>query len=509
MIRSPTARPALVALCGAVVVAACATSGEKPPAEPAAARSEPFAPYADPTPAPDPEPAVPSAQVLLRGATVMTAAGDVFEPGYVLLAGGKIERVGAGDAEPPAGAVVVDATGRFITPGIIDTHSHLGVYPMPSVWAHQDGNEMTRPVTAEVRAEHSFWPQDPSLWRALSGGVTTIQVLPGSANLIGGRSFIAKVRPDVSARLMRFPGAPGGVKLACGENPKGVYGKKGTFPSTRMGNVAGFRQAFQEALEYKRRWDKYERDLELWRARQERGPSSKAESKKGDKPDDPPDPPGRSHKNDTLKAVLEGKILVHNHCYRADEMSIMLDMAKEFGFQIRSFHHALEAYKIRDRLAEEGVATSTWADWWGFKLEAFDGIPQNLAMLHDAGARAIVHSDSSTDIRHLNQEAAKARTAGKKVGIEVSDDHLLRWLTANPAWALGIDDKVGTLEPGKMADVVVWDRSPFSVYARAMQVYIDGELLYDRDTGLQPASDFEVGLHELQELQPEPQEVLP
>jgi imidazolonepropionase-like amidohydrolase len=484
-------RPAL-SLMAALFFLSCATAPAKVADESAAAEKEPFAAYQDPVRAGD-APARPVAEaVLLRGGTVMTAAGEVLERGHVLLQEGKIKSVGAGEGKAPPGAIVVDVSGRFITPGIIDTHSHLGVYASPSVEAHADGNEMTRPVTAEVSAEDGFWPQDPGLWRALSGGVTTIQVLPGSANLIGGRSFLAKLRPDVSARLMRFPGAPEGVKFACGENPKRVYGKKGSFPSTRMGSVAGFRQAFQEAYEYKRRWDKYDRDLALWSARRAGG----ASPDKSDKPDDPPEPPGRNHKNDTLKAVLEGKTLVHNHCYRADEMSIMLDLAKEYGFQIRSFHHALEAYKMRHRLAEEGVAVSTWADWWGFKLEAFDGIPQNLAMLQDAGVRTIVHSDSSTDIRHLNQEAAKGRTAGRKIGIEVSDDELLRWLTANPAWALGIDDQVGTLEPGKMADVVVWDRSPFSVYARAAQVYIDGELVYDRNHQVQPTSDFELGLLE-------------
>ncbi len=470
---------------------ASASAGGKKP------RPAPFRAYQEPIEPPDVEREPTHAPVLLRGATVMTAAGDIHAPGYVLLVDGRIAAVGAGDGTAPAGSTVVDATGRFITPGIIDTHSHLGVYANPSVWAHWDGNEATSPVTADVRAEHSFWPQDPSIWRAVSGGVTTIQVLPGSANLIGGRSFTAKLRPDVAARLMRFPHAPEGVKMACGENPKAVYGKlKNTAPSTRMGSIARYKKALQEALEYKRRWDKYDRDLALWHKRQQDPEGQRDSGPSSTKPDDPPEPPARDFGLDTLKGVLEGEILVHNHCYRADEMSIMLDLAEQYGFHIRSFHHALEAYKLRHRLAEEGVATSSWADWWGFKLEAFDGIPQNLAMVHDAGGRAIVHSDSSTDIRHLNQEAAKARTAGKKVGIDVSDDELLRWLTANAAWALGIDDEVGTLEQGKMADVVVWSHSPFSVYTLAMQVYIDGELVYDRERGIQPISDFEIGIRQ-------------
>lgn len=491
--RSP--RRAALALLGAGLVAllasACASGdGAKKRSQPP---PTPFPAYLPPLELPAGERTPTHAPVLLVGGTVMTAAGEIHAPGHVLLVDGRIASVGPGAIEAPAGATVVDVSGRFVTPGIIDTHSHMGVYATPVVWAHRDGNEATRPNTADISAEDGFWPQDPSLWRALSGGVTTVQILPGSANLIGGRSFVAKLRPDVSARLMRFPGAPVGLKMACGENPKAVYGRhRSTFPSTRMGNAAGFERAFHEALEYKRRWDKYERDLSLWLRRQQ-DPEGRAGAS-SNKPDDPPEPPLRDFAKDTLKGVLEGKVLVHNHCYRADEMSLMLDLATRYGFRIRSFHHALEAYKLRERLAAEDVAVSTWADWWGFKMEAFDGIPQNLAMLHAAGVRAIVHSDSSTDIRHLNQEAAKARTAGRKVGIEVSDDELLRWLTANPAWALGIDDQVGTLERGKMADVVVWSHSPFSVYARAMQVYLDGELVYDRERGIAPTSDFELGI---------------
>ncbi|HZA14779.1 MAG TPA: amidohydrolase, partial [Myxococcaceae bacterium] len=394
-------------------------------------------PVTRPLEPPDAPPLSPPGPVLIRNATVLTAAGAAHAPGYVLLSSGKIAEVAAGDREPPPGARVIDGRGKFVTPGLIDTHSHLGVYPMPAADAHEDGNEMSNPVTAQVWAEHSFWPQDPSLWRALAGGVTTIQVLPGSANLIGGRSFVAKLRLDRTARAMRFAGAPPGLKIACGENPKRVYGDRKRDPMSRMANVAGYRAAFQKATEYRRKLAKYERDLAAWRDRQEKG----ARRTSGDKPDDPPDPPERDLGMETLAAVLEGRILVHNHCYRADEMSLMLDLAKEFGFKIRSFHHSLEAYKLRDRLAEEGVAASTWADWWGFKLEAFDGVPQNAAMLTRAGARAIIHSDSSRDVRRLNQEAAKARASGKRLGFEVTEEVALRWVTLNAAWALGVDDR--------------------------------------------------------------------
>jgi imidazolonepropionase-like amidohydrolase len=469
------------ALLTLLVVSACTAAG------PAAKGRKALPAAISPTVAPDPAPYTGAPAVVLTRGTVMTAAGDVFSPGYVVLRGGRIVAVGAGEAAATSGATLIDASGMYITPGVIDTHSHMGVYALPGVDAHEDGNELTRPTTPEVWAEHGFWPQDPSLFRAVAkGGVTTVQVLPGSGNLIGGRSFVAKLRPSTSARLMRFPGAPQGLKMACGENPKRVYGSKGAAPMTRMGNVAGFRRAFQEAVEYRRHWLKYDRDLEVWK---------KEHAQDADNEEDPPEPPERDLSLETLAAVLDGDILVQNHCYRADEMHIMLDLAQEFGFEIRSFHHGLEAYKLRDRLAQEGVAVSTWADWWGFKLEAFDGIPQNAALLTQAGVRTVIHSDSETEICHLNQEAAKAVAAGRKIGVALDDNDALRWITANPAWVLGIEDETGTLEVGKMADVVVWDRHPLSVYARPRKVFIDGDLVFDRDApNTWRRSDFELGL---------------
>lgn len=446
-----------------------------PPLSPVTERRLP----ADPPPHPGGEP------VLLVGGTVMTAAGDIYAPGSVLLRNGRIEKVGPGRLPDVDGVKTVDVTGRFVTPGVIDSHSHVGVYAYPGVSSLADGNEMTSPATPEVWAEHSFWPQDPALALLRAGGVTAIQVLPGSANLIGGRSFIAKLHPKVSAREMRFVGATPGMKMACGENPKRVYGSKGRAPGTRMGNVAGYRAAFEKAVAYKRKWDKYERDFAFWQQR-----SANGEKK------DPPSAPSIDYGMETLKGVLENKIFVHNHCYRADEMHIMLDLAEQYGFTIRSFHHALEAYKLRHRLAEKNVSVSTWADWWGFKMEAFDGIPHNAALLHAAGAKTIIHSDSAEDIRRLNQEAAKARRAGEALGIKISDDELLRWITANPAWALGVDDQTGTLEEGKMADVVVWSGNPFSVYSRADLVFIDGVVTFDRKKNANQTSDFLVGITE-------------
>jgi imidazolonepropionase-like amidohydrolase len=428
----------------------------------------------------EPVAAVEAPAVVLAGGAVMTAAGAVYPKGWVVLRDGKVEAVGEG--EPPAvdGAARIDTAGRFVTPALIDTHSHLGVYPSPDAGAHADGNEMTAPTTPGVWAEHSLFPQDPGFERAVAGGVATLQILPGSANLVGGRGVVVRAIPARGGRAMRLPGAPETLKMACGENPKRVYGGKGSAPSTRMGNLRGQREAFLGAEAYLRRWTAYDRELEAWRAAQAEAPDGK---KKRQEPpaEDPPDPPDRDLDQDTLAGVLAGEILPQVHCYRADDMLSFLQLADEFGFQVRSFHHATDAYKIRDVLAARGVASSVWADWWGFKAEAYDAIPEGAALLTEAGARAVIHSDSAIGIQRLNQEAAKALAAGRASGVALTDDQALRWITANAAWALGIDDQTGTLEPGKRADVVVWSAHPFSVYARADLVFVDGALRWDAD----------------------------
>ena len=396
--------------------------------------------------------------VVLRGATVMTAAGPTLERADVWVQDGRIAGVGPG-LTAPAGVAVVDATGRWITPGIIDPHSHLGVYAVPNVATNADGNEMTGPLKPEVRAEDSFWPQDPAIERALAGGVTTIHVLPGSANLIGGQGVTLRLVRGLSARAMRFPDAPATMKMACGENPMRVYGSKGQAPQTRMAEVAMLRQALENARAYK-----------------------------------PEEGKARDLANDALASVLSGDTLIQNHCYRADEMLLRLDVFKEFGIAPRAFHHAVEAYKIRDPLRAAGVGAVVWADWWGIKLELLDAVPANAALLDQAGVTVALHSDSPDEIQRLNQEAAKARAAGLRAGIPVERERALRWITANPAWILGIDGRVGTLERGKDADLVVWSGDPFSVYARAEQVYIAGERVYARGESKEPRSDFELGV---------------
>jgi imidazolonepropionase-like amidohydrolase len=421
---------------------------------------------------------LPSQPVVITNATILTGTGARIEKGSLLMMEGRITQVG-GDIELPDGARVIDAEDRWVTPGLIDVHSHLGVYPSPGVNAHSDGNEATAPVTAEVWAEHSVWPQDPGFSRALAGGVTALQTLPGSANLIGGRGVTLKNVPSTSYQGMKFPGAPHGLKMACGENPKRVYGGKGQAPSTRMGNVAGYRAQWIEAQQYLQDWEDYEQ---------------KKNSKKSDRNGEAK-APKRDLKLETLAGVLKGEILVHMHCYRADEMITILDMADEFGYRVAAFHHGVEAYKVADELAEAGVCGALWADWWGFKAEAYDGILENIALVdRPEGGCAIVHSDSAEGIQRLNQEAAKAMARGNRVGLGILPEHAIRWITANPAKSMGIHDQTGSLEPGKMADVVIWNGNPFSVYAKADQVFIDGALLYDRhDPDWQPLSDFELG----------------
>jgi imidazolonepropionase-like amidohydrolase len=496
-------RTLLFVVTGALAVAACLPNGNGAPATEAArpqssAPADPFA--ADEARARAPVDVVTAPNgppVLLQHATVMTATGKRYERGYVLMENGAIAAVGEGEGLVlKEGTIVVDASHKFITPGIIDPHSHMGVSPVPDTAAHDDDNELTDPLTAGLRAEHSFWPQDPAIERAVAGGVTTIAVLPGSGNLIGGRGVVIHLLPQRGARAMRFPGAPEILKMACGENPKRVYHDQKRSPSTRMGNLRAVREAFLKAQKYARDWDSW-----TTRERQGAGRHGSGGADAGGGNDKPPD---RDLALETLALVMRGDILVEWHCYQADDMLAALQIADEFGFKVRAFHHALEAYKIRDVLARKGVAVATWDDWWGFKMEAYDGIAENLALVSEAGARAVVHSDSPLAIQILNQAAAKALAAGRAAGVKLEEDDALRWLTANPAWVLGIDDQVGTLEPGKRADLVVWSDDPLSTYALAERVYIDGHLVFDRSHFGAPWSDFELGVRAMPAPMPAP-----
>ncbi|RHW17733.1 amidohydrolase [Sphingomonas gilva] len=457
---------ALGVVAAGLALAACATTnGERATASSASAgRALP-----DKNPFPSTYRAYPGRPTAVRGATVFDGEGRRYDGGVVVFSGGEIVAVGGADTPIPEGVEVIDGAGKFVTPGVIDIHSHLGDYPSPGVPAHSDGNEATSPVTPQVWAEHSVWPQDPGFARALAnGGVTTLQILPGSANLFGGRSVTLKNVPARTMQGMKFPGAPYGLKMACGENPKRVYGARNTLPATRMGNIALDRQTWAKAQAYQRKWRKYA--------------------------EDGGDPPDRDLAMETLAGVLDGEILIQNHCYRADEMANVIDMAKEFGYKVTAFHHAVESYKIADLLAKEGICSAMWADWYGFKMESYDGVPENIPLVHNAGACAIVHSDDANGIQRLNQEAGKALADGRRMGIRIPDEIAWTWLAINPARAMGIADRTGSLAPGKMADVVLWNANPFSVYARPERVWIDGALMFDAaDPARRPVSDFELG----------------
>ena len=418
----------------------------------------------------------PSPKILIKNGTLLTGTGVLLEKSSVLIENNRIVSVGSDIDE--TGATVIDAEGKWITPGIIDIHSHMGVYPAPSLRSNSDGNEATSPTTPDVWAEHSVWTQDPQYTLALKGGITTFHVLPGSANLIGGRGVTLKNIRSVTVQGMKFPNAPHSLKMACGENPKRVYGNRNTEPSTRMGNVAGYRKSWIKAKAYQKRLEEYE---------------SKSEEAK-----ELEYAPSRDLELETLVGVLKGEILIQNHCYRGEEMAIMLDIAKEFGYKVTTFHHAIEAYKVADILAEQGVCSAMWADWWGFKHEAYDMVWENVAIVDqavNATGCAIVHSDSAVGIQHLNQEASKALAAGRRTGLDIDKARAIQWITLNAAKGLGIEDRVGSLEAGKMADVVIWSSDPFSVYSTVEKVFIDGHIKYENETVEEfERTDFDLGI---------------
>ena len=404
-----------------------------------------------------------SGQTLIFNAHILDGVGGELENASLLISDGKIEYIGDFKVGTWDGVPAIDAKGAWVTPGVIDVHSHLGVYASPRARAHSDGNEVTSPITSEVRAEHGVWPQDPGFDEALAAGVTTLHILPGSANLFGGQGVTLRNVPSVSVQGMKLPDAPTTLKMACGENPKRVYGKKGG-PGSRMGNFAHYRKNWIKAQGYADKLEKGKigpgkRDLQL----------------------------------ETLAGVLSGDILVQMHCYRADEMVQVLDMAKEFGYKVTTFHHAVEAYKIADVLKESETCAAMWSDWWGFKMEAYDGIRENVPFVHAAGACAIVHSDDATNIQRLNQELAKAWAHGNRAGLDISKADAWKWISSNAAKALGVEEQTGSLEVGKRADVVIWSGDPFSTYSKASKVYVDGNLMYDAQTGQKPISDFMLG----------------
>jgi imidazolonepropionase-like amidohydrolase len=399
---------------------------------------------------------LPRTDTLIVGATVLDGAGRRIDDGDILLRDGKIAAVGHG--LKAQGVKTVDAHGRWVTPGIIDVHSHDGVFSIPQTSGDSDSSdvaELSDPDAANTWIEHAVNAQDPAFSAALRSGVTTLQILPGSTPLFSGRSVIVKPVPAADVYAMKFPGARQGLKMSCGENPKSFFGEKGRAPNSRQGEIALVREAFLEARDYLQAWRDYENGARAT-------------------------PPERDLKLDTLAGVLNGDIAVHMHCYRAGDLTTMLDVAAEFGFQIRAFHHAGDAYKVVDPLKKAGTCIAVWSDWWGFKMELVDAIRENAAIVDAAGGCVMMHSDSATVGQRLTIEAAKAAAAGRRAGLNMPPEHIIRWVTSTPAKALGLDDRIGTLAPGRNADVVVWSGDPFSIYTKADLVYIDGALAYDR-----------------------------
>jgi imidazolonepropionase-like amidohydrolase len=416
---------------------------------------------------------LPRNDTLIRNATVLDGVGHRLDRASVLIADGKIVAVGQ-NIEAPPGVTILDATGRWVTPGIVDPHSHVGDFPTPITlqdYKHSDVNEDTNPNTAQVWALHSVRVQDPEFERVRAGGVTTLQVLPGSTNLFGGLGVVLKNVPGVTPEQMEFPGAMPSLKMACGTNPKETYGDRGQFPASAMGSVAADRQAWADAEAYRRKWDDYYA-----------------------KHDPTLEPPARDLRSETLAAALRGQITVVVHCYRADEMAVMIDMAKEFHFHITAFHHAVEAYKIVSLIKENQICVAVWPNWWGFKLEAYDAVPANAAYVDVEGGCVMLHSDAVISGERMTLEAAIAVAAGHHAGFDVPKERAIEWLTINPARSLHLDSQIGSLEPGKNADLVLWSGDPFSVYTKADMTFIDGAVVYDRhDAARQPVSDFELG----------------
>ncbi|MBS1852210.1 MAG: amidohydrolase [Acidobacteria bacterium] len=385
-------------------------------------------------------------EVVIKNAVLMTVTHGDIQNGSVYIRDGKIVAVGK-DVQAPTTAMVIDAGGKFVTPGLIDSHSHIAL--------GDDVNEATSPITPQMMMIDAFDYQDKAVYRALAGGVTTSLLLHGSANMIGGQAIVIKHKYGAGRDAMLFPGAPRSIKFASGENPKRVYGGRGQTPSTRMGNFAIQREALVQAQDYMQEWDNYEAKVKLGNKDAER--------------------PKRDLKLEALADVLRGKLLVQIHCYRADEFLSEMAMAKEFGYKVRAFHHALEAYKVPDQLAAQGVAIATFADWWGYKNEAWDAIPWNAVLSMRKGVRVAIKSDSEDFTRRLNQEAAKTMRYGG-----ATQDEALKMITINPAWIIGVEDRVGSLDVGKDADVVIWDGDPLSTYGVPNKVLIDGDVYFDR-----------------------------
>jgi len=399
--------------------------------------------------------------ILIQNATILTVSHGTIERGSILIKDGKIAEVGAG-IKVPAGAKVIDAAGQFVMPGIIDCHSHIAV--------EGSINEGSVSVSSIANIAEVLDSEDIDIYRDLAGGVTTANILHGSANSIGGQTIVIKLRWGQPSSKLPFEGALPGIKFALGENPKrsnfSIPGQPKRYPATRMGVEETIRGAFTEARDYKNAWDAYNKKVSA-------GEKNLL-------------PPRRDLRLEPLVEVLEGKRYVHSHCYREDEILMLLRVAKEFGFKVRTFQHVLEGYKVADELAAAGVGASTFSDWWAYKVEAYDAIPYNAALMTHRGVVVSINSDSAAEATHLNQEAAKSMKFGA-----LTHDEALKLVTLNPAMQLGIDKRVGTIDVGKDADLVIYNHDPLSAYAVAQKTIVDGRVLFDREKDIADRAGLE------------------
>jgi imidazolonepropionase-like amidohydrolase len=396
----------------------------------------------------------PSPAVVIQNATILTVTKGTIERGSILIKDGKIAEVGP-SVKAPKDATVIDAEGKFVIPGIIDCHSHIAI----------DGsvNEGSVSVSSIANTAEVLNSDDIDIYRDLAGGVTAANILHGSANSIGGQTVVIKLRWRQPASKLPFEGALPGIKFALGENPKrsnfSLPGQPKRYPATRMGVEETVRAAFTEARDYKNAWDAYSKKVA--------GGDKNAQA------------PRRDLRLEPLVEVLEGKRYVHSHCYREDEILMLIRVAKEFGFKVRTFQHVLEGYKVADELAAAGIGASTFSDWWAYKVEAYDAIPYNAALMTRRGVVVSINSDDAEEATHLNQEAAKSMKFGG-----LTHDEALKLVTINPAIQLGIDKRVGSIEVGKDADLVIYNRDPLSAYAVVQKTLVDGRVLFDRDKDL-------------------------
>ena len=393
----------------------------------------------------------PAQVLLIRNATILTVTHGTLEKGDILIKDGRIAAVGSG-LKAPADAQVIDASGQFVMPGIIDCHSHIAV--------DGDVNEGSVSVSSMVNIADVLNSDDPAIYRDLAGGVTTANILHGSANSIGGQTLVIKLRWGQPAAKLPLEGALPGIKFALGENPKHsnfrVSGMPDRYPTTRMGVEETIRGAFTEARDYKKSWDEYNKRVAA-------GEKNLI-------------PPRRDLKLDPLVEVMEGKRYVHAHCYREDEILMLLRVAKEFGFRVQTLQHVLEGYKVADEIAAAGTGASTFSDWWAYKVEAYDAIPYNAALMTRRGVVVSVNSDDAAEATHLNQEAAKSMRYGG-----LTHDEALKLVTLNPAIQLGIEKRVGSIDVGKDADLAIYNRDPLSAYAVVQKTLIDGRVYFDRE----------------------------